>query len=103
MGTIAAETGHPPSNKQKMTTAFRDRFSNDNRLLQSLDRNDGSLLRPHLSSVQLRLGQDLERPKRPIENVYFIEHGIVSVIAVHPSGFQVEIALLAAKECRALP
>src|ERR1700761_7337295 len=48
---------------------------------------------PHLSHVELPLRYQLERPNRPIENVYFVETGIASVVA-QQEGAQVEVGLI---------
>lgn len=55
-----------------------------NRLLASLPRSDLSAMVPLLEPVKLKLYQSLERANRSITHVYFIERGIVSVVAVGP-------------------
>jgi hypothetical protein len=55
-----------------------------NRLLAALSPADFGLLQPHLKPVTLKLRQDLEKPNRRNDDVYFIEAGIVSVVAVQP-------------------
>jgi CRP-like cAMP-binding protein len=52
-----------------------------NRLLACLSAADRDLLAPCLKSVQLKLRQRLEMPNQQIRAVYFIEHGLVSVLA----------------------
>jgi CRP-like cAMP-binding protein len=56
-------------------------FANGNKLLQSLSASDMGLLQPNLVPVELKLREDLERPNRPIENVFLMENGIASVVA----------------------
>ena len=56
-------------------------FAKGNKLLQSLSASDMGLLQPNLVPVELKLREDLERPNKPIENVFFMENGIASVVA----------------------
>ena len=65
-----------------------------NRLLSVLSDDDFALLQPHLQRVALPLLQDLERPNRRIERVYFIEAGIASIVAVQADGTRVEVGLI---------
>jgi CRP-like cAMP-binding protein len=65
-----------------------------NKLLSVLSESDFALLRPHLQRVALPLLQDMERPNRRIEGVYFMEAGIASVVAVQPDGSRVEVGLI---------
>src|SRR5262249_16742777 len=53
-----------------------------NRLLACLSVADRDLLTPCLKPVQLKLRQRLELPNQRIRAVYFIEHGLVSVVAM---------------------
>ncbi|MGB7099836.1 MAG: Crp/Fnr family transcriptional regulator [Xanthobacteraceae bacterium] len=65
-----------------------------NRLLSVLSDDDFALLQPHLQREALPLLQDLERPNRRIERVYFIEAGIASIVAVQADGTRVEVGLI---------
>jgi CRP-like cAMP-binding protein len=65
-----------------------------NRLLAALSAADLQLLQPHLEFVPLPLRQDLEKPNRRIEDVYFIESGIASVVAVQRQKERVEVGLI---------
>ena len=65
-----------------------------NRLLASLSSSDRALLQPHLSPVALELRHVLEAPKRPIQNVYFMDAGIASVVAVQAGDTRVEVGLI---------
>jgi hypothetical protein len=49
--------------------------SQRNRLLKSLSRDDLGLLQEHFEPVTLKLRQQLEKPNRRIEDVYFPESG----------------------------
>ena len=63
-----------------------------NRLLAALSPADFKLL--NLQSVPLRLRQDLERPNRPIDDVYFPHIGFASVVAIQSKTVQVEVGLI---------
>ena len=65
-----------------------------NRLLAALSPADLKSLQPLLQAVPLRLRQDLERPKRPIDDVYFPHFGIASVVAVQSKDSRVEVGLI---------
>lgn len=52
-----------------------------NLLIASLAQHDRELLEQHLATVELKLRQRLETANRKISTVYFIERGLVSVIA----------------------
>lgn len=54
-----------------------------NRLLAALSPSDFRLLQPHLSPITLKLRTVLEKPNRRIDDVYFIEAGIVSIVGTH--------------------
>ena len=65
-----------------------------NRLLAALSPADLKLLQPHLNYVRLEVRRELERPNRRIDDVYFIESGIASVVAVQRRTERVEIGLV---------
>lgn len=65
-----------------------------NQLLASLSPSDHARLRPHLTAVNFKLKQDLERPNRPIENIYFPHEGFASVVAVQSGSEEIEIGLI---------
>jgi CRP-like cAMP-binding protein len=79
MPTVSASRQHSPSR---------------NSLLSVLSDNDFALLQSHLQRVALPLLQDMERPNRRIETVYFMEAGIASVVAVQSDGTRVEVGLI---------
>jgi hypothetical protein len=56
--------------------------SSRNQLLASLSAADFGLLQPHLKPVALKLRYVLEKPNKPIDDVYFMDAGIASVLAV---------------------
>ena len=63
-----------------------------NGLLAALSPYDRSLLAPHLREVILFPGDLLHRPGEKIEQVYFLQSGIVSLMAVLKGGTHVETA-----------
>lgn len=65
-----------------------------NRLLAALDLDDFRLLQPHLKPVTLKLRFELERPNQRIDDVYFVDAGIVSVVAVQKQKERVEVGLI---------
>jgi CRP-like cAMP-binding protein len=71
------------------------RFTQDNTLLSSLPRDDRESLERYLEPVTLKPRQRLEAANRKIENVCFIDDGLVSIVAVEPSKrHQAEIAVV---------
>jgi CRP-like cAMP-binding protein len=55
---------------------------------------DIALLEPHMERCSLQLRMNLERPKRPIEFVYFVEEGIGSIVAKSPQGRDTEVGFI---------
>ena len=69
-------------------------FKDGNQLLQRLSKSDLSLLEPHFFSVSLVLRQELERPNKPIADVFFMDRGIASVVTRFPGGVEAEIGII---------
>jgi CRP-like cAMP-binding protein len=65
-----------------------------NRLLSSLSAADFGLLQPDLEPVALDLRRVLERPNKRIDDVYFMEAGFASVVAVQAKETKVEVGLI---------
>jgi CRP-like cAMP-binding protein len=65
-----------------------------NRLLAALTEADLDLIQPHLEPVSLDLRKDLEKPNRPIGDVYFPDIGIASVVAIQFDDTRVEVGLI---------
>jgi CRP-like cAMP-binding protein len=63
-----------------------------NRLLAALPPEEAEALRPHLEQVPLVFREDLYDKNRPIEHVYFVNSGVVSMVAPMKEGMPVEIA-----------
>jgi CRP-like cAMP-binding protein len=65
-----------------------------NRILSRLSREDLALLEPHLEAVDLPVRKPLEKRKRRIEQVYFIESGFASVVANGSSKPSIEVGII---------
>lgn len=75
----------------------------NNRTLLMLERADFAALKPHLEPVDLRLRQKIDLPGRPITHVYFVEHGIVSVVAIGPNRLPIEVGVVGFEGFTGLP
>jgi CRP-like cAMP-binding protein len=64
-----------------------------NRLLASLPDSDLEILKRNLQPISLPRRTQLELPNRAIENVYFVESGIVSIVGAMP-GSEIEIGVI---------
>ena len=65
-----------------------------NRILSRLSREDLALLEPHLEAVDLPARKSLEKRKKRIEHVYFIESGFASVVANGMSKPSIEVGII---------
>ena len=65
-----------------------------NKLLKSLSACDFALLEPSLQHLELRVRENLELARIPIEEVYFPDHGIASVVATMSKGRQIEVGVI---------
>src|SRR4051812_44534079 len=77
-------------------------ISTRNRLLFALNRDDFDLLQPDLEPVALALRQWLIEAGEPIQQVYFPEHGIVSILADTSQG-RIEVGLIGPEGMAGLP
>lgn len=64
-----------------------------NRILSRLSPDEFGLLGPHLEAVDLPLRKQLENRNKAIDQVYFIERGIASVVA-NGTGRSIEVGLI---------
>jgi hypothetical protein len=64
-----------------------------NELLAGLPTSEIEGLRPHLNHVTVVSGQVLHEPDSPIEDVFFMEEGVVSLTANTEGIAQVEVGL----------
>jgi CRP-like cAMP-binding protein len=65
-----------------------------NRLLAKMLPEDLALLTPHLEMIALKERQVLEVPHKPITHVYFVETGVVSVVAVNDEDHRIEVGVI---------
>ena len=63
-----------------------------NWLLSRLSRADARLLQPHLKAVDLPVRRQLEARKKRVEDVYFLETGLASVVA--NGGHPMEVGMI---------
>lgn len=69
-------------------------ISVSNRLLRTLTAEDLDLLRPHLRRVPLPHKQTLSKPDTPIDDVYFVEEGMVSLVQPLENGAMIEVGMI---------
>jgi CRP-like cAMP-binding protein len=79
------------------------RFAKGNRLLQKLPANDLDLLETSFVRVDLKVLHDMEKPNKPVQDIYFPETGIASVVAVHPDDNRVEIGIIGCEGMTGIP
>jgi CRP-like cAMP-binding protein len=65
-----------------------------NRVLGTLPPEDYERLQPLLEPVDLPLRTYLVEPHKPIEDIYFMEQGIASVVALTPQQRRIEVGLI---------
>jgi CRP-like cAMP-binding protein len=65
-----------------------------NRLLAALSADDLAVLESRLEHVSLARRFVLEIPNKPVENVYFMETGVASVVAVTGRDERIEVGLI---------
>jgi len=73
-----------------------------NRLLSALNRDDFDLLQPDLEPVALELRQWVIEAGQPVQQIYFPEHGIVSILADTSEG-RIEVGLIGPEGMAGLP
>jgi CRP-like cAMP-binding protein len=76
-----------------LSTGSEQRFS-ENRLLARMPEEDLARIRGELLSVRLELGQVIYEAERPIEFVYFVEEGMISVVSVMRDGASIEASTI---------
>lgn len=74
-----------------------------NRILAALPPDELERLQPFLERVDLELKRVLIDPNRPIEHVYFVEEGIVSILGVMEDGTAVETATVGSEGMVGMP
>jgi CRP-like cAMP-binding protein len=75
-----------------------------NRILNSMSNADLALLQPHMDYTELKFRQRLQSANRQIKNVYFLDSGIASVVAVcGGERRQTEVAIVGREGMTGLP
>jgi CRP-like cAMP-binding protein len=65
-----------------------------NRLLAKMSAQDLALVTAHLEDITLKERQVVEVPNKPITHVYFVETGVVSVVAVNAEDHRIEVGVI---------
>ena len=65
-----------------------------NRLLVALAAENLDPLRPHFQPVSLPHKQTLSKPGTPIEHVYFVQQGMVSLVQPLENGAMIEVGMI---------
>ena len=73
------------------------------KILLGLSSRDSSQVIPKLEFIRLKLHQLLYNPGDTIKSVYFINEGMISVLAVQPDGKSVEVGLIGNEGFAGLP
>ena len=66
----------------------------ENQILSSLPSEEWRLVQPHLQPVELEQGQVLFEADMPIEHVYFMDEGMISVVSVMHNGATIEVGTI---------
>jgi len=74
-----------------------------NALLQQLSQTEYERVRPQLKDVPLEFKQVLYEPDGPIDAVYFVEHGVVSLVTLLDDGATVETGTVGNEGVAGLP
>jgi CRP-like cAMP-binding protein len=74
------------------TALSRDRLRNQ--LFAKMRPEDWDLIAPNLESITLKERQVVEVPGKPITHLYFIEIGVVSVVAVNAGDHRIEVGVI---------
>jgi CRP-like cAMP-binding protein len=77
-----------------MATLTNTTIPTNNALLQRLSEGDRARLAPDLARVSMAMRQPIEVANQSIDEVYFPERGIVSVVAKAPDGRQIEAGVI---------
>src|SRR5690349_23974109 len=87
-----------------MATPVSTDMARGNRILRALNPADAALLQPLLEPVKLRFRQRLQVSNRRIAEVYFLESGLASVVAVgNGERRQAEVGMIGHEGMTGLP
>lgn len=90
----AARESHRSVPPNEETAAVTTAFEPKNFFLSALPAAEQLHLRPYLALHRLSQGSVLQEPGQRIEHVYFIESGMISLVAVMQDGTAIETATL---------
>ena len=74
-----------------------------NLLLRTMSAEDFAQLQPMLERVELQRGDFLFEPNEPIENVYFLEAGVASIVSDEEQGERIEVGILGKEGVSGIP
>lgn len=77
-----------------MTTLHGSNLPTTNRILGGLPPEEHERLAPHLEPITLAVGDVLYYPQEPVTHVYFLNSGMVSIIATFEDGGSVEVGVV---------
>jgi len=86
-----------------MNDATPARADTRNHLLAKMAAHDWALVAPHLESITLKERQVVEVPHKPITHVYFVETGVVSVVAVNAEDHRIEVGVIGKEGMTGVP
>jgi len=86
-----------------MNDATPARADTRNHLLAKMAAHDWALVAPHLESITLKERQVVEVPHKPITHVYFVETGVVSVVAVTAEDHRIEVGVIGKEGMTGVP
>ena len=93
--SIPVRVAKPPSDGDGHLTT--------NKILLSLSRKESSQVLPKLEFVRLKLHQVLHEAGETIKSAYFVNAGLISILAVQPDGKTVEVGLIGREGFTGLP
>jgi CRP-like cAMP-binding protein len=96
------------TNGNPLPAAVKPRSDSDgnvihSKILLSLTSEDSSQVIPKLEFVRLKLHQLLYEAGETVKSVYFVNEGMISVLAVQPDGKSVEVGLIGCEGFAGLP
>src|SRR5258708_33751808 len=65
-----------------------------NQIFAMMQGAEFALLRPHLETVELPLRRQLEQRNRPIENIYFLDSGLASMVVNASANHNIEVGIV---------
>jgi CRP-like cAMP-binding protein len=74
-----------------------------NLLLSFLPSEEFERLRPRLQAVELAQGQLIYEAHQPVDHVYFIDQGMISVVSIMQNGASIEVGTIGSEGMAGLP